>query len=227
MTSAWSNSSPMPAVPARRNASPYLTVAAVLFSGGAASIAVSAYFLIPTAIVAWMLAGASRRSLARGRGGEFADLAEPLRSEVIDTLARLVEGDARSLLLGVVAQARPILAATDMGLDEKSEAETRANVVALVNACCSIAVQLAELDRAVAAQSTPPAPEWAAKLTNARTLMTKRLTDASSSLTSLYLAGIGEGSPAATRVGELVSEITLDASGRSAASSELHSLLDT
>ena len=207
-----------------------LTLAAVLGSGAWASVAVSPLVMIPTLAITWILARAALRERAAwtpsvvAEGSDYADLPDTLRAAVVDALARLPEGDARKLLVGVIVQCRPILSTRSVALDAAREAETRANVVALVDACCATAIELAQVDAATASSSTSNA-ELAAKSSAARTLLVKRLGDATDSLTSLYLAGLGADSSAATRVASLVQEIRVDADGRQAASSELAALL--
>jgi hypothetical protein len=207
-----------------------ITIVAVLTSGMWASVASSPLVLAPTLAVAWMLVRAERAA-RRGRlpilaagGSDFADLPESLRATVIDALARVPVGDAHKLLFGVVVQARPVLSARSAALDERREAETRANVVSLVDACCATAIELAQVDAAAASAPTADA-DLAAKASAARTLLAKRLIDAADSLKSLYLAGFGADSSAAERVASLAQEIRVDADGRQAASSELASLL--
>jgi hypothetical protein len=214
----------------RTPATATITIVAVLASGVWASVAVSPLLIAPTLAVAWILVRAERAertgqmpNLTAG-GSDFADLPESLRAVVIDACVHLPIGDARKLLLGVVAQARPILSAKSVALDERREAETRANVVSLVGACCATAIELAHLDAAAATASTAN-PELTAKASAARALLSKRLSDAADSLTSLYLAGLGADSSAAERVASLAQEIRVDANGRQAASSELSALL--
>ncbi|MGH7620781.1 MAG: hypothetical protein ACREMU_00410, partial [Gemmatimonadaceae bacterium] len=192
---------------------------------------VSPFVILPTFAVALILARAARidrgpRVLgAAAEGSDFADLPEPLRATVIDALDRLPEDDARKLLMGVIAQSRPILSTRSVALDADREAETRDNVVALVDACCATAIELAQVDAAATASGVTANAELAAKTVAARTLLAKRLGDATASLTSLYLAGLGADSSAATRVANLVQEIRVDADGREAASTELSALL--
>ena len=207
-----------------------LTIAAVLASGAWASVVVSPFLILPTFAVALILARAARvergpRVLrAAAEGSDFADLPEPLRATVIDALGCIPEGDARRLLIGVIAQSRPILSTRSVALDAEREAETRNNVVALVDACCATAIELAQVDAAAASKSTANS-ELTAKTSAARDLLVKRLGDATDSLTSLYLAGLGADSSAATRVANLVGEIRVDADGRQAALTELAALL--
>jgi hypothetical protein len=215
---------------ARLSAAALLTIAAVLASGGLASVVVSPVVIVPTLALAWIIARAALGDRAAwapsatAEGPDFADFPEPLRARVIDALARLPEGDARKLLIGVIAQSRPILSTRSVALDAAREAETRSNVVALVDACCGTAIELAQVDSAAANSSTANA-ELAAKTSAARALLVKRLGDATDSLTSLYLAGLGADSSAATRVAGLVQEIRVDADGRQAALTELGQLL--
>jgi hypothetical protein len=215
---------------ARLPAAAFLTIAAVLVSGVWASVAVSPVVFPPTLVIVWVLVRAALGDRAAwtpsviAEGSDYADLPEPLRATVIEALARLPDGDARKLLVGVIVQCRPILSTQSVALDAAREAETRANVVALVGACCATAIELAQVDAAAASSSTANA-ELAAKSSAARALLVERLSGATDSLTSLYLAGLGADSSAATRVASLVREIRLDADGRQAASTELAALL--
>ena len=215
---------------ARLPAATLFTIVAVLASGAWASIAVSPLVMPTALVIAWILGRAALGERAAwtptvaAEGSDFADFPDALRARVIDALARLPEGDARKLLIGVIAQSRPILSTRSVALDAEREAETRTNVVALVDACCATAIELAQVDTAAASNPSSNA-DLAAKTAAARALLVKRLGDATDSLNSLYLAGLGADSSAATRVANLVQEIRVDADGRQAALTELGQLL--
>jgi hypothetical protein len=225
MTLAVSRQSQRPAWSAQVT----ITILAPLVAGVCAGIVVSPIFFPVTILVVAILTRGAQTAIA-GQSqtkSDFLDLPDGLRRVVDDTFAALAEGDARRQLLGVVVQARPILAARSTTFDAATESTSRTNVESLVSACCGTALDLSRLD-AVSASKTGASrdPALDARLASARDMLAKRMTDATSALAALYASGLEHGTPASNRVAELATEITDDAKARGAAATELDQLLD-
>jgi hypothetical protein len=157
---------------------------------------------------------------------DFLDLPEGVRSVVDAAFAALPDGDARRQLLGVVIQARPILASRSTTFDAATESASRTNVESLVAACCGTALDLSRLDAVSGAKSgTRRDPSLDARFAAARDMLSKRMSDATAALASLYASGLEHGTPASNRVAELASEISADAKARGAAATEIEQLL--
>lgn len=207
-----------------------LMVLAVIIAGMAATVTVSPVFFATTVLMLGILTRAARAEVATPAPAtvksDFVDLPEDLRRVVDDALASIPDGDARRLLLGVIVQARPILASRSTTFDAAAESASRTNVESLVAACCGTAVDLARLD---AASSARPAiardASLDARFASARDLLIKRMSDATAALTALYAAGLEHGTPASNRVAELATEISADAKARGAAATEIAQLL--
>jgi len=217
--------------PARPAWSPQatLTILAALVAGVCAAIVVSPIFFPITVIVVAILARGAQATLAAPsqKKSDFLDLPDGLRRVVDDTFAALPDGDARRQLLGVVVQARPILASRSTTFDAATESASRTNVESLVSACCGTALDLSRLDDVSASKTGASRdPALDARLASARDMLTKRMTDATSALAALYTSGLEHGTSASNRVAELATEITQDAKARDAAATELDQLLD-
>jgi hypothetical protein len=206
-----------------------LTILAALIAGVCAAIVVAPiFFPLTILVVAILTRGAQAAMTAPSQTkSDFLDLPDGLRRVVDETFAALPDGDARRQLLGVVVQARPILASRSTTFDAATESASRTNVESLVSACCGTALDLSRLD-AVSASKTGASPDPAldAALASARNMLSKRMTDATSALSALYASGLEHGTPASNRVAELATEITEDARARGAAATELGQLLD-
>jgi len=207
-----------------------LMVLAVIIAGMAATVMVSRVFFVTTILMLSILTRAARAEAATVSPprpkSDFLDLPQDLRSVVDAALAAIPEGDARRLLLGVIAQARPILGSRSTTFDPAAESASRENVESLVSACCGTAIDLSRLDAASSAKpATPRDPGLDTRFANARDMLVKRMSDATSALAALYAAGLEHGTPASNRVAELAGEISADAKARGAAASEIEQLL--
>lgn len=206
-----------------------LTIFAALVAGICAAFVVTPVFFPITILVVAILARGAQASPAgatRQTKSDFLDLPEGLRHVVDDTFAALPEGDARRQLLGVVVQARPILASRSTTFDAATESASRTNVESLVSACCGTALDLSRLDAVSANEGrTSGDPALDARLASARELLTKRMADATAALAALYASGFEHGTPASNRVAELANEIAEDAKARGTAATELAQLL--
>jgi len=220
-------------VPARRppwSTGTTLMVLAVIVAGLAATVMVSRAFFVTTILMMFILTRAARvEAEARASStvkSDFLDLPEPLRRVVDDALTAIPDGDARRLLLGVIVQARPIVASRSTTFDAAAESASRGNVESLVAACCGTATDLSRLDAASSEKpATPRDPALDARFAAARDMLVKRMSDATAALAALYAAGLEHGTPASNRVAELASEITADAKARGAAATEIVQLL--
>jgi hypothetical protein len=206
-----------------------LMVLAVILAGMAATVTVSPVFFVTTVFMLGILTRAARAEVAANAAAvksDFVDLPDNLRRVVDDALAAIPDGDARRLLLGVIVQARPILASRSTTFDAAAESASRTNVESLVAACCGTAMDLSRLDAASSAKpATPRDPSLDARFAAARDMLIKRMSDATAALTALYAAGLEHGTPASNRVAELASEISADAKARAAAATEIAQLL--
>jgi hypothetical protein len=207
-----------------------LMVLAVIIAGMAATVTVSPVFFVTTVLMLGILTRAARaEAVARSPAtdkSDFLDLPEDLRRVVDDSLASIPDGDARRLLLGVIVQARPILASRSTTFDPAAESASRSNVESLVAACCGTAIDLSRLDAASPAKAAAPRdPSLDARFAAARDMLVKRMGDATAALTALYTAGLEHGTPASNRVAELATEISADAKARGAAATEIAQLL--
>jgi hypothetical protein len=201
-----------------------ILIAAVMIVGMFAALEISLLLAVPTLMVALLLGREALRSSPAVRAmPEFAVLPPSLRETVERAMEQLPEGDARRLLINALVQARLLLAPRAAVLDERQESATRDNIVSLVDACCTTALELAQLDAArVIANASA---DQTNRLGVARELLAGRLSQAATALSSLYVAGLGQGSPASDHVAELADEINADARARRAATSEIGALL--
>ena len=207
-----------------------LTLLAVAIGGISAGMSVSPLFfpatiLVTIVIVRGVAADVANAPKVRAKS-DFLDLPAELRATVDAAFAALPLDDARRLLLAVVVQARPILASRSATFDPAAEATSRSNVESLVAACCGTALDLSRLDTVRAAKAPAERdPALDARFAAARDMLTKRLSDATAALASLYASGLEHGTPASNRVADLAAEVSADAKARDAAATELGELL--
>ena len=204
----------------------WVLVLAVLVSGTAAARTglPSLWWLTP--LVAGLLLVAAERGMLRPRlegGGAASELPPRLQRAVVEAFAELPPGDARDLLADVVRRARALLASLGA---EPNDAALARDVADLADACCEIALELARLDAAIGGRGAAGAgstlPDRAAA---ARTLLARRLRDASAAVGELYAQNVERGGPAGERVAELASELTAEAAARREAAAEIERLL--
>lgn len=201
-------------------------IAAVLIVGLIAAAEVSPLIAAPTIVMAWLLGREARRiAMTKTSSLEWPEFPPALRETVERTIDQLPSGDARRLLSDALAQARPLLAPHAAQLDARQENATRDNILSLVDACCTTALELGRLDAASAARAPDAPSENASRVASARELLSGRLIRAATALSSLYAVGVGQGSPASDRVAQLADEINADASARQRAATEISALL--
>jgi len=202
---------------------------AIGLTGVAAAHQVSPILWIITPMVAWMILRAALRdgSISDAAGVDIHELPSALRERVRSAFAQLPAGAARSLLLGVVNQARLVFGRGESNFDAIEEAQLREHVSGLVDACCTTAADLDRLDRFTAPSDDGSATraDLVARATKARELFRDRLTNAASALAELYTSNVERGTPSTDRVAELTAEISADASARTAATEEMSKLL--
>ena len=202
---------------------------AIAVSGVAAGIRVSPVLWLFMIVVGGIVlhAAANDGKLVENPGIDVPELPPQLREHVRSAFAKLPEGDARRLLLGVVNQARLVFARGDSRFDASEEERLAEHVSGLVDACCTTAGDLARLDEFASdgATGTSARTDLASRAAKARELFRDRLTNAASALAELYTANVERGTPSTDRVAELTAEISSDASARSAATQEMSKLL--
>ena len=211
-------------------ASVVILVSAIVVVGIAAAERVSPALWLATPMVAAVILRAARRenSLVPADGVDTADLPAVLRHRIDSVLFQLGEGDARQLLVPVIAQGRLLLARHESRFDSSEEQRVREHVTALIDACCTTASDLARVEQfadAAGSASAAPNPGLIEKASKIRELFRARLTSAAEALATLYASGLEQGTPSTDRIAELTSQITTDASARSAATTELRDLL--
>lgn len=201
-----------------------VTIGAVLLIGFAAGRLVSPSIYVATILVAFLVWRGTRESaVADARADDMSFLPHALQPRTRAALERCGDGQARRLLLGVIAQARPLFMRERAQLDERAEQETLENVSSLVEACCATAESLGDLDRAMAASTQ--SPDAAARATQMRERLADQLSGAATTLGELYLAGLEHETDALSRVSELTAAIRQDAAARHAAAEELQRVL--
>ena len=201
-----------------------LTLAAVLVTGATAGRLVSPALYATTALAALLVwRGTRERPTDDGHTDNLAYLPKDLSSRVSEALDHCGEGDARRLLLAVVAQARPLFTRNRAQLDEAAERQTIENVSSLIDACCATAESLANLDHAMNASRA--SADVAARANEMRRRLSGQLAGAATSLGNLYLAGLEHETDALSRVSELTTAIQEDAVARQAATEELRRVL--
>jgi hypothetical protein len=209
-------------------------ICAILGAGAAAAIRVAPVLWLTAVVVAVLTFRASTRASAQ-TAVEPLPLSEfpPTIDEAVqDAVARLPGGDARHLLASVVREARPLFGRTATPFDASSDNDARREAGELVLASCDTALELARLDALLEARTAPGGSPMRGdesllnRLSAARDLFATRLADAAVALTTLYAAGVEQGTPASDRVAELVVELRADAGARVAAKRELDELLN-
>lgn len=214
------------------------TIMAILLSGAAAGAIISPIFYATTLLLAGWLVRAETSAPAtptRDIPAAVGDLPPALQASVTSALRDLPEGEARTQLLGLVADARPLYVSPSTRFDEREEHETRRNVDDLIDACCASALELSSIDsvvsatparvpRAAGAASTPSG-EVNARLASARELVLRRLSDARTAVRTLYAADVEQGTTASERVASLAAEIKSDAAARRGAIADVGALL--
>jgi hypothetical protein len=214
-----------------------VTLLAVVVSGMTAGTVVSPVFYATTiAVVGLMVRASSQPQRATAKlDDSILKLPPALQASVTRALDEIGPGEARELLLGVVGQGAALYEVASARFDEREERATRRNVDDLLEACCESAIDLDRLDRVVSSAparmnrgpGAPPTPsgEVNRRLSTARELLVRRLSDAATSLRALYAADVEHGTQASERVATLAAEIKSDASARSGAIAEMKELL--
>lgn len=201
-----------------------LTLAAVLLFGFAAGRLVSSALYVATALVAFLVWRGARANAADDSGiAELEYVPTPLRSRVKEALRRCGESAARRSLLDVMAQARPLLMRERPQLDDRAERETRENVLSLLQACCTTAQSLADLDRAIAASAGNS--DASPQALQVRQRLADQLDHAATTLGDLYVAGLEHETDALSRVSQLTAAIHEDAQARRTAMEEIRRLI--
>ena len=207
--------------------SPRTTIAAVLIAGVTAGFTVSPVILLATILVVVLLANGFRRQDSESlAASDWAAFSPVVARQLSGSLEELSEGVARRALLEIAVSARSLLVSASNLLDAAHERATREHVERLVEASCTSAIELARLDDTLAVDGTPLDAPTRDRVASARKLLQTRLTNASSALRQLYVAGLTNTSDASERVAELTGELTADAAARRAALAELSKLLD-
>jgi len=212
--------------------SPRMTLAAVVIAGMTAGVVVSPVFLVATLVVAVLLAnGFTNDNASALVANEWTAFSPSVGQRLADSLATLPGGEARRLLLEIGVRGRSLIGSSSSVLDAAHERATREHVERLVEACCGTALELSQLDDALAVDradvgSVKPDATTRDRIVSARVLLHTRLTNASDALRQLYAAGLTSSSAASERVAELTNELTADANARRAALAELSKLLD-
>jgi len=196
-----------------------LTLGAVLCFGFAAGRLVSPTMYVATALAALLVwRGTRATGINDPRSDDLGFIPNDLRPRVQETLARCGDSAARSLL-GVIAQARPLLTRERPQLDERAERETRENVLSLLEACCATAQSLTDLDRALAA--APENVNASPRALQVRQRLADQLARAATTLGDLYVAGLEQETDALSQVSQLTAAIHEDAEGRRTAMEEI------
>jgi hypothetical protein len=215
------------AVPARRawTALPrgtWVLLVAVLIAGAAAAANAAPALQYVTPLVAAVLLVAAERAMRLPRAAAAADAALPprLRRAAVDALATLPPGESRTLLSDVVRRARPLFASL-AGAPEG--AAVARDVADLVLASCDIALEHARLDALL--RDVPGPDDLRRRCEEGRSLLARRLRDASAAVGATYAQRVERGTPAAERVAELASELTAEAAAQRDAALEIERLL--
>ena len=203
---------------------------AIVLSGAAAAIVALPMLWIVTPVMAALVYFSARQAssvplVVDALAGELPPHVQHAIDQAID---RLPLGEPRQLLANVVRQARPLFAERQSAFDAETERETRANVTALVNAACETALDLWRLDGAaprVAPAGARTRGDLGVRYRRARDELVTRLRDAATSLSELYASDVEHGTPASDRVAELAAALRADAMARSAAKSEIDTVV--
>ena len=206
-----------------------ILLGAIAVTGVAAGYQISPVLWLLTPVVGWIvLRGAMREAqLPAELGVDIRELPATLRERVRSAFAQLPPGAARSLLLGVVNQARLVFARGDSRFDASEENQLREHVTGLVDACCTTAADFGRLEEfaSPSGEGSAARADLAARAGKARELFRDRLTNAAAALAELYTANVERGTPSTDRVAELTAEIASDAAARAAATKEMAKLL--
>jgi hypothetical protein len=214
-----------------------ITLVAVVVTGSAAGAVVSPAFFLATILVAGVIIRAAHKPRATEATtyDGLLNLPPALRAIVTDAVNSLPTGEARQMLIAVCTQADALYAAPSGAFDASEDRATHRHVHELVEACCVSAIELARLDRVMAASparstrapgaAATPSGEVDQKLASARQVLVRRLSDAKTALRALYAADVEHGTEASLRVAHLATEIKSDAAARSAAIADVNSLL--
>ena len=203
-----------------------ILIACVLLAGWLAGWMVDPVLWFATAGMGAMLLAADRD--ARRRADltpavvDLSLLPSRLRRVVSETIDTVGTGRARPALQDIARRAVPLLQELENRPDDRA---THRDVVALVEAACTIAVDLGRVDGFLALPDTAHTREARARCEAAGTRLAMRLSDASTAMETLHAQLLEEGSLAVDRVSELASELTKEASARQAATQELAQLL--
>lgn len=194
---------------------------AIIVAGAMAAWTAMPILWIVTPIIAAMVYFSARQAVVVPVSEAVEGQLPPLVQQEIDAaIARLPLGEPRQLLADVVRQARPLFADRESSFDKDKEAETRANVVELVDAACETALELWRLDSA--APKVPSADDvLSQRYQRGREELVTRLRAAATSLSELYASDVEHGTPASDRVAELAVELREDAHARSEAKKEI------
>jgi hypothetical protein len=209
-----------------------LLLCAVVVTGfTAALVALPALWIVTPVVALTILFGARAEYVAAESAVAEVPLPPALQHAIDRAFAELAdEGTARRLLSDVVRHARPLFDTRDSAFDSAHDELTRANASELVVECCEVALQLSQVDelRAAhigAAQDASQRQATRATFEATHMMLVQHLSNAADALAALYVSGVEHGTPASERVAELVSEIKLDASARSAAAEEMKKLV--
>lgn len=211
--------------------SPRMTVAAVLIAGMTAGFVVSPVFIVATLVVAvFLVNGFQHPDGPAPVTTEWAAFSPNVGRRLAASLTSLSDDAARRSLLEIGVRARSLMGSTANALDDSHEQATREHVEHLVVACCDSAIELSQIEEALAADVTAAATAkfdgpTRDRLIAARSLLDTRLMNAADVLKQLYAADLTRTSTASERVAELTSELTEDAAVRRAALAELSDLL--
>jgi hypothetical protein len=207
-----------------------LLFAVVVTGFTAALVALPALWLVTPMVALTILFGARASHVAAERAVVEVTLPAALQRAIDRAFVELpTESTARRLLFDVVHHARPLFDTRDSAFDSAHDDQSRANASELVVECCEVALHLSQVDalrdaHIVAAQDASQRQATRATFEATHTMLVQHLSNAADALAALYVSGVEHGTPASERVAELVSEIRLDASARSAAAEEMKKL---
>jgi len=213
--------------------SPRMAIAAVLIAGMTAGVVVSPVFFVATIVVTILLVNGFRAQNDPAiTASDWAAFSPNVGRRLAASLAALPDGDAHRSLLEIGVRARSVLGSSPSTLDESYEQATREHVERLVEACSDSALELSQLEEALAGDNVTVGGSkfdgaTRDRLVAARTLLHTRLANAGETLKQLYAVGLTTSSAASERVAELTSELRQDASARRAALAELSQVLDS
>jgi hypothetical protein len=198
----------------------------VLMAGWLAGWMVAPVLWILTAGVAATLFAADRDARRRtplsAPPVDVSLLPSRLRRAVTDTLETIGKGRASHALEDIARRAAPLLQELENRPDDR---QLHRDVVALVDAACTIASELDRVDGFLGMPESEHTQEARERCKAGATRLATRLTDASAAIETMHAQLLEEGSSASDRVSELASELTKEAAARQAATQELAQLL--